>query len=137
MLQFASPQSRWRWMLHAYAMCVALGLFVHHAAGQSAYFSVTGSLNDPSQSVSFAFNNPATSNLTLRTFASAGGTNAAGQTIASGGIDSILTLYDSTFTQIAQNDEISIVSHDSRITRIGQAPGNYLLTMGVSSNGIG
>src|SRR3954466_3061041 len=76
------------------------------AAGQpTAFFSATGTFSAPTgQFTDFNFSFPLTSSLTLRTQASAGGTNSAGQTIAPGGIDSVLTFFSGGGTQIAQND---------------------------------
>src|SRR5689334_2211138 len=65
------------------------------AAGQSTSFiCATGTFSSPSgQFTDFNFSIPTTGSLTLRTQAYSGGTNFAGQAIASGGIDSILTFF--------------------------------------------
>src|SRR5205085_5549169 len=53
----------------------------------------------------FSFNVGASSNVTLRAWSYAGGTNAAGQHIAAGGFDTILAVFNSTGTLIGQNDD--------------------------------
>jgi len=54
--------------------------------------------------VQFTVNDPLAT-VTFRTFSYAGGTNAAGKTIASGGFDPIVTLFDNAGKYIAQNDD--------------------------------
>ncbi|HWA26422.1 MAG TPA: DVUA0089 family protein [Lacunisphaera sp.] len=68
-------------------------------------FSFTGNLANDDDVQLFTFTVGATSNVTLRTWSYAGGTNAAGQVIARGGFDTILALFDSTGALINQNDD--------------------------------
>ncbi|MGH9611524.1 MAG: DVUA0089 family protein [Bryobacteraceae bacterium] len=68
-------------------------------------FSFTGTFVQDDQVQAFSFSVGATSNVTLETLAYAGGVNAAGQTIAEGGFDPILALFDSTGAEIGQNDD--------------------------------
>jgi T5SS/PEP-CTERM-associated repeat protein len=88
----------------------------------AAYYSFTGSFSDGSETQNFLFNLssnlPSTEPFSLRTWQYSGGTSAAGDFIASGGFDPILSLYDSTPSLIAQNDDIDFGTgqRDSLIT---------------------
>lgn len=68
-------------------------------------FSFTGNIADDDDVLFFNFTANGTSEVTLRSYSYAGGTNAAGQVIAAGGFDPILTLYDSTGTRIDFQDD--------------------------------
>src|SRR5262245_35968039 len=68
-------------------------------------FSFTGSFAVDNDVQLFNFSVMAPSNVTLRTWSYAGGTNAAGQLIAAGGFDPILALFDSSGALIDQNDD--------------------------------
>jgi len=84
----------------------ALGLGVVAASlASAANFSFTGSLtrDDEVQLFNFAVNS--TSTVTLRSLAYAGGVNAAGTTIARGGFDPILALFNGSGAIINQNDD--------------------------------
>ncbi len=72
----------------------------------AADFSFTGNLSNPDEVQFFDFSVGATSNIVLRTWSYAGGVNAAGNTIARGGFDPILALFDlSTGQNVGQNDD--------------------------------
>jgi hypothetical protein len=76
------------------------------SAAQAADFSFTGSFRQDDDVQLFSFNVGASSpNVLLRTWSYAGGVNAAGATIARGGFDPILALFDSTGARIGQNDD--------------------------------
>jgi hypothetical protein len=75
------------------------------AVAQAADFSFTGTFTQDDNVQLFNFVVGAPSNVTLRTWSYAGGVNAAGATIARGGFDPILALFDSTGLQINQNDD--------------------------------
>ncbi|KAB7643928.1 PEPxxWA-CTERM sorting domain-containing protein [Polymorphobacter fuscus] len=75
-------------------------------AANAADFSFTGALPNPGTVQFFDFAVGAPSNVTLRTWSYAGGVNAAGQTIARGGFDPILALFDlSSGVRINENDD--------------------------------
>lgn len=78
-----------------------------------ANFSFTGALSQDDNVQSFLFSVGAPSNVTLRTWSYAGGTNAAGTLIARGGFDTILALFDSTGLLLQQNDDGFGVAADS------------------------
>jgi hypothetical protein len=58
-------------------------------------FSFTGNFFQDDQLATFLFTAPSTS-VTVRTWSYAGGTNAAGQLIAPGGFDPVLSVFDAT-----------------------------------------
>jgi hypothetical protein len=84
----------------------ALGLGVLAASlASAASFSFQGSLTSDDQVQLFNFSVGSTSTVTLRTWSYAGGVNAAGATIARGGFDPILALFNSSGALINQNDD--------------------------------
>src|SRR5271167_5225019 len=62
---------------------------------QGSSFSFTGTFTQDDQLELFQFTAPSAS-VTLRTWSYAGGTNAAGNVIAAGGFDTVLSLFDAT-----------------------------------------
>lgn len=72
---------------------------------QAVDFSFTGSLSDDADTQSFFFTTDGTSNVMLRTYSYAGGTNAAGMNILAGGFDPILSLFDSAGNLIDTVDD--------------------------------
>jgi hypothetical protein len=97
------------------AALAATSLLASASAASAANFSFTGNLNGDDDVVVFDFTVGAMSNVTFRTYSYAGGVNAAGQTIARGGFDSILSVYDSTGARIGYNDDggCALVGQDS------------------------
>ncbi|HUU22551.1 MAG TPA: DVUA0089 family protein, partial [Phycisphaerae bacterium] len=99
------------------------------ARGQNtSYISMTGSMAAPSPSLSLYFGVPAASSLDMRTLGNGGGTNAAGQYVATGGIDSVLNLYTGAGSLLTENDDYNLPARDSRILWPG-ASGSYRLDM--------
>lgn len=84
------------------ALC--LGVLIASLA-PAANFSFQGSLTRDDQVQLFTFSVASTSTVTLRTWSYAGGVNAAGTTIARGGFDPILALFNSSGLLINQNDD--------------------------------
>jgi hypothetical protein len=68
-------------------------------------FSFTGSFAVDNDVQLFNFSVTSPSNVTLRTWSYAGGTNAAGQLIAAGGFDPILALFNSSGALFTRNDD--------------------------------
>ena len=71
-------------------------------------FSFTGNFTNINDVRMFTFSVGANSNVVLRSLSYAGGVNAAGQTIAEGGFDPILALFQGTgptAVEIGQNDD--------------------------------
>ena len=84
----------------------ALGLSIVAASLVSAAnFSFEGTLTRDDEVQLFTFSVGSTSNVTLRTWSYAGGVNAAGTTIASGGFDPILALFNGSGVLINENDD--------------------------------
>jgi hypothetical protein len=86
---------RWHWAA-ALAVLLLFGPFA-----QASDFSFTGTFTYDTdlQYFTFTLNNP-TSDVTLRTWSYAGGTNAAGQAIPSGGFEPELNIYEADGTQM-------------------------------------
>jgi len=120
------------------------------AAGtvSAANFSFTGIFGQDDQLEVFLFSNPS-GTVTLRTWSYAGGTNAAGQVIPSGGFDPVLSLFDATGGLNAlsplidfnndgpgvANDPVTGDAFDSLITISGLNPlGTYALVLSESDN---
>lgn len=81
----------------------------------AADFSFTGTFTQDDDVQLFNFVVGAPSSVTLRTWSYAGGTNAEGDTIARGGFDPILALFDSSGALVDQNDDggFPLVAPDS------------------------
>lgn len=89
-------------MKHA-AATTALTLAAAPAAAVN--YSFIGNFTDPNTVQLFTFTVGTSSTVTLRSWSYAGGTNSAGQTIAGGNFDPILTLFNSSGNRIAFNDD--------------------------------
>lgn len=90
----------------AFAAVAATALVAMASPAAATDFSFTGNLANQDTVQTFDFVVGALSNVTLRTYSYAGGTNAAGTVIARGGFDPILSLYDtSNGNRVAQNDD--------------------------------
>jgi hypothetical protein len=88
-------------------MTVALAVLAGTSASVNAIdYSFTGNIAQDNTVLFFNFTVGAASpDVVLRTWSYAGGVNAAGATIASGGFDPILAVFDSAGTLINQNDD--------------------------------
>lgn len=76
------------------------------AAGAGATdFSFTGNFTYDNDVQSFTFVLGTSSDVTLRSWAYAGGVNAAGQTIGRGGFDPVLALFDADGNKIGEQDD--------------------------------
>jgi len=88
------------------ACFVATSIALAGGAANATDYSYTGTFATDNDVLSFDFVVGSTSDVTLRTWSYAGGTNAAGQLIAAGGFDPILSLYSlSTGLRVGQNDD--------------------------------
>lgn len=98
----------------------------------AADFSFTGSFLTDDAKAAFTFNLTAAATVTIRSFGYAGGVNAAGQTVGSGGFDGVVSLYDSASQNIAYGDDgvtvdpITGAAADPLLT-IALAAGSYKL----------
>lgn len=87
-------------VLALFALAVALP-----AICRADDFSFTGNISSDDTVQAFTFTVGSTSTVTLRTWSYAGGTNAAGQTIAEGGFDPILALFQGTGPSASYYDQ--------------------------------
>jgi hypothetical protein len=89
--------------LKTIASIFALSLIT--TAASAANFSFTGDFEHDNDVQAFHFTVGATSSVSLRSWSYAGGVNAAGASIARGGFDPILALFDSTGKFVAEQDD--------------------------------
>jgi hypothetical protein len=120
----------------------AAALSLTSAPAAAENFSYTGTLADPNQVLLFNFNVGSSSEVTLRTYSYAGGTNAAGTVIARGGFDPILALFGSTGALIVENDDggsdvpadpLTGNEYDTFLRAL-LAPGSYTVSVQAFSN---
>jgi hypothetical protein len=110
-------------------------------AAKADNFSFTGNLNGINDVQLFTFTVGAGSNVVLRTWSYAGGVNAAGQSIAEGGFDPILALFQGTGASavyISQNDDgganvpgdaVTGAHYDTYLAVNNLAPGDYTVSV--------
>ena len=100
-------------------------------------FSYTGTFSDYNNVQLFVFNVGASSLVTLDTLSYAGGVNAAGTTIARGGFDPTLALFNSAGVMVKQNDDgganvaadaVTGRQYDS-FMQVLLAPGSYTVSI--------
>ncbi|NJC04930.1 hypothetical protein GGQ97_000723 [Sphingomonas kaistensis] len=126
----------------ALAFSVAATLFATGTAASAADYSYSGSLAGPNAVQLFNFTVTSPSSVTLRTYSYAGGINAAGQTITSGGFDPILALFDGSGELVGENDDGGLnvpadATTGSRYDTFLQAllqPGTYTVSVAAYSN---
>lgn len=109
-------------------------------------FSFTGNFSGINDVQLFTFTVGSGSNVVLRTYGYAGGTNAAGTVIAAGGFDPILALFRGTgpsAVQIGQNDDggssvpadpVTGAHYDTYLAQSGLTPGSYTVSIQDYSN---
>jgi len=105
-------------------------------------FSFTGAFTQDDDKAMFSFNIASTETVTMRTWSYAGGINAAGASIASGGFDPVLTLFDSSGNwQGANDDGTGVVATDASTGNafdswlsLDLTPGDYELFLTESDN---
>jgi hypothetical protein len=83
----------------------ALGAFLAATPAQAANFSFRGNFTKDDDVQLFNFTVGTSSNVTLRTYSYAGGTQADGTVVPRGGFDPILALFDSAGVRINTNDD--------------------------------
>ncbi len=121
-------------------MLLTLWVLLALSAGQVGAvpmdFSFTGNLANDDDVQLFNFSVASASNVTLRTWSYAGGTNAAGDVIPAGGFDPILAVFDSAGNLLDQNDDglgvptdpVTGAAFDTLLT-ISLAPGDYIVSV--------
>lgn len=94
-------------------------LFLSALTANATNFSFNGEFQHDNDVQLFTFTVDAISSVSLRSWSYAGGTNAAGQSIAQGGFDPILALFDSTGARVGQQDDggCALVAADSVTNR--------------------
>ena len=105
-------------------------------SASAADFSFTGNFTNDNEVQEFNFSVAGSpSDVTLRTWSYAGGTNVAGAVISRGGFDPIVTLFDGTGNLISYNDDGHLVTdpqtglgYDSLLTQ-NLSAGNYTATL--------
>lgn len=103
----------------------------------AADFSFTGNLADDEDVQRFNFSVSAASEVTLRSWSYAGGTNSEGNVISAGGFDTILAVFDSTGALINQNDDGGSNVPPGPVTgrnfdtflKVSLVPGDYIVTV--------
>lgn len=123
-----------------YALAV-LGLLLSSQVNADD-FSFTGNLTHDDDVALFEFSLSATATVTLRTWSYAGGTNADGDIIPSGGFDPILALFDSTGLLIGENDDGTGVpsdpdtgsAYDTLLEVVDLPAGTYTVSVAQYSN---
>ncbi len=127
-------------------LTTAAFLLAGASAAQAASFSFTGSFDADDDVQFFDFNVTSTSDVVLRTYSYAGGTNAAGEDIARGGFDPILALFDSAGDFLDDNDDgssslvgtdaVTGSSYDTYLS-ISLDPGAYTVAVSQYNNRAG
>ncbi|MEM7627522.1 MAG: hypothetical protein AAF333_18145 [Planctomycetota bacterium] len=113
------------------------------ASGQTAYFSLQGDFDAALDRHDFHFDLtrsvPASEDIRFLTLANNGGTNAAGETVGGGGIDSVLTLADDAMNvSLSDDDGAPGPGFDSLIDPVFTLPsGSYQLNMSNLTNTAG
>lgn len=122
-------------------LIAVLALSVSSAVCHADNFSFTGSFTGVNDVQLFTFTVGATSNVTLRSYGYAGGVNSAGQTIAEGGFDPILALFQGTGPTavfIGQNDDgggnvpadsVTGAHYDTYLNLTSLAAGDYTVSI--------
>jgi hypothetical protein len=121
-------------------LCI-LALLVFSAMGRADDYSFTGNFTSVNDVQSFTFSVGAASNVVLRTWSYAGGTNSAGIVIPSGGFDPILALFQGlgpSAELIGQNDDggsfvpadpVTGAHWDTYLALNNLLPGDYTVTI--------
>jgi hypothetical protein len=124
--------------------CVAILATLGCPSANATDFSFTGTFSDPNTVQPFFFSVGGASDVTLLTYSYAGGTNSAGQVIARGGFDPILSLFRvSDGLLIGENDDgpfgtrpidpVTGEPYDTFLTA-HLDPGNYEVTIQLYDN---
>lgn len=91
-------------------------------------FSFRGTLTRDDEVRLFNFNVASVTTVTLQTVSAAGGINAAGVVIPSGGFDTVLSLFNSSGLLIGRNDNRNASTLDAFLSTLLQ-PGNYIVAL--------
>ena len=99
------------------------------ATGASAAdFSFTGTFPLDNSKVAYSFTLGSAGSVTLTSLGYAGGTNLAGNTVAAGGFDSVLSLYDATGLLLDENDDVGTLGDAKLSSSLGAGSYKVYLT---------
>lgn len=128
---FAENQLKMRLKNLAAPLAIAISL-ASTSAAQATNMSFTGNFTYDNDVQKFTFVVAADSNVTLRSWSYAGGVNAAGDLIARGGFDPILSLFDSSGIKIVEQDDAGcgLVAPDAVTGKCYDVNKNILLAAG-------
>jgi hypothetical protein len=114
-------------------IATSTGMVLNSIPAHGANLSLTGNLATPNATAFFAFTADGISNVTIRSYSWGGGTNATGTTIASGGFDLNMTLFDAAGNWYNERDDIGLGNLDFQFSRILPA-GNYQVAIAAFGN---
>jgi len=128
--------------ISAYALKGAAAVLALAAPLTAASLSYTGNFTEDDNQATFSFSVPSQEIVTMRTWSYGGGTNNAGVSIAAGGFDPVLTLFDNSGNwQGANNDGTGLVEADpvtgnafDSLLSVNVAAGLYELVLTESDN---
>lgn len=119
-----------------YTAFFAFSAIFFAAQASAADFSFRGNFSGDLDVVQFPFTVGTAGTVTIRTWGYAGGTNAAGATIPSGGFDPQVQLFDGDGVFIDDNDDGTGVADDpdtgndyDSLLEVDLTPGNYIATI--------
>ena len=128
-------------MRYGKLLIAAAALSLSSAVCKADNFSFTGNFSSINEVQQFTFTVGTGSNVILKTYSYAGGTNTAGTVIAEGGFDPILALFQGTgpsAIEIGQNDDgggsvpadsVTGAHYDTYLTLNNLTPGSYTATI--------
>lgn len=110
---------------------ILIALLFSSFAVNAASYSYIGNLESDDDFAIFNFNLASDSNVNIRTWSYAGGTNAVGDDIVAGGFDPLVIVFDSTGTWIDMNDDIDGYNgvYDSELNLYDLVAGDYILAL--------
>jgi hypothetical protein len=114
-------------------IATSTGIAIESAPANGVDLSFTGNLANPNATALFAFTADGTSNVTIRSYSWGGGTNAAGSTIAAGGFDLNMTLFDAIGNWYNEQDDIGFGNLDFQFNRVLPA-GTYQVAIAAFGN---
>jgi hypothetical protein len=114
-------------------MATSTGMVLNSAPARGANLSFTENLADPNATALFAFTADGISNVTIRSYSWGGGANAAGTTIAAGGFDLNMTLFNAAGNWYDERDDIGLGNLDFQFSRVLPA-GTYQVEIAAFGN---
>jgi hypothetical protein len=130
-----SPTSVQKGFVNAMLLGIAtsIGMVANLTPATAANLSFTGNLADPNATALFAFTADGISNVTIQSYSWGGGTNTAGTSIAAGGFDLNMTLFDAAGNWYDERDDINIGNLDFQFSEVLPA-GTYQVAIAAFGN---